>query len=246
MTSFASLWEGLLNIIFPQELLCPLCQNKPLAGAILCSACLKEIIPRSKDFGQCQTCGKWGPFQPGQNCRECQGTRSTFTLARGVGPYQGLLKEAIYALKYTGRRTLAKPLGQLMASEVLSINDYGQVDLVVPVPLHHHKLRQRGFNQAELLAKEISKSIRVPLASGALMRIKETIAQSKLSKTERQLNLDGAFVLKGKRLVKGKVILLVDDILTTGRTASECARLLMDGGAKRVAIITLATGSIKE
>lgn len=240
------LWNGFLEVLFPAGVYCPFCRQRPLKGGILCPNCQREISFYSAGYNQCRICGKWGPFDRGELCRECQDDMPPFALARGVGPYQGLLKEMIYEFKYTGRRTLALPLGSLMAGQVLREKEYGHIDLIIPVPLYPLKLRERGFNQAALLAKEISRILNVPCKTDALVRVRETVAQSKLGKTQRRGNLEGAFILRENRFIKGRHVLLVDDILTTGQTASACSAALLKGGAAKVSLITLATGLLKE
>lgn len=238
------LWEGILEAAFPGNDICPLCKQRPFNGGFLCPICYKELTMIDADFRRCPRCGKWGHFEKGQSCDDCLKWERKFTIARAVAPYHGLLKEAIYTFKYTGQRTLAVPLGKMMAAEVLREKGFAEVDLIVPVPLHPLKLRERGFNQSSLLAKEISRILKAPCLPDVLRRNRTTVAQSKLTKSERRRNLTGAFSLNDARKVKEKNILLVDDIFTTGQTVSVCSQVLLDGGAKSVSVITLATGLV--
>lgn len=116
------------------------------------------------------------------------------------------------------------------------------IDLIVPVPLHRSRKAERGYNQAELLAKYLSSKLGIPLNSRNLIRTKATKIQNKLSRHEREQNLKDAFIIRQSNVFKDKRILLVDDIFTTGATVNECSRILMECGVKEVYVITIATG----
>lgn len=174
-------------------------------------------------------------------CAACREDPPVFDLARAVGPYEGRLKECIYQFKYFGHRSLAAPLAALMIELFLAEKRWQSADALVPVPIGPEKLLARGFNQAELLAGEMAKILRLPVAN-LLERKIDTVTQSKLTKHERRLNLRHAFVLKNQPETQGKRLVLVDDILTTGSTADECTATLRDGRAKEVFVLTLATG----
>jgi len=141
-----------------------------------------------------------------------------------------LLARAIHLYKYQFIKDLAKPLGKLLAKKALNLN----YDLIVPVPLHQKRLRWRGFNQAELLAKEIDPAKTI----NALIKIKNTKAQMRLAKEKRIFNVRDCFVCQDNR-VKDKIILLVDDVKTTGSTLKECSRILKQAGVKKVIPLTL-------
>ena len=114
------------------------------------------------------------------------------------------------------------------------------VDLIIPVPLCEKRLKLRGYNQSELLGKEIAKNLSLPLITNSLYRVKETLQQTKLNIMERQSNLKDAFVVKKKKMVKGKSVLLIDDVYTTGATSTEYARMLKLAGASAVYVLTVA------
>lgn len=145
---------------------------------------------------------------------------------------KGPLKEMIHHLKYTGYKSFAEDLGHLIFLRLNKKIPPGKI-LVVPVPLHPKKESERGFNQAELIAEYFSKKLKL---SGAcvLVRTKETETQVKLDRNERLKNLKGAFACRDKKTVKGKTILLVDDVTTTGATLNECAKVLLESGARSV------------
>lgn len=130
----------------------------------------------------------------------------------------------------------------MMAEVARAEPEFWPIDILVPVPISEGSLKQRGFNQTEVLAKEISKHIKTKVDSKSLIRVKETPSQRELSREEREKNLLCAFQLKDNSKVKGKNVLLIDDVYTTGSTSKECTRVLLEGGAQRVSVLTWATG----
>jgi len=128
-------------------------------------------------------------------------------------------------------------------SDLANKNPFGEkFDLIIPIPLHRSKMRERGFNQAELLAKNMAKSINAPVCVNALKKTKATISQAGLSKTKRFTNLRGTFKITDSDVIYGKDILLVDDVCTTGSTINEAAKVLLKSGAKSVKALVLAKG----
>lgn len=167
--------------------------------------------------------------------------RSYVTSARALGHYEGTLQELIHRWKYEEKVHLTGLFGDWMAR---GLNHYwppGLFDFLIPVPLHIHRLRNRGFNQAVLLAKELSRRTGLPYRSRILRKIRPTIPQVNLGRVERKRGVRGAFhITQEKEELGGKTILLVDDVYTTGATVNECAKLLLAEGAKRVDVLTLA------
>lgn len=155
---------------------------------------------------------------------------------------------ALHQLKYNGRTELADPLGALLLAGFHKWFGRKTVDMIMPVPLHPRKQRQRGFNQAYLLIRgwqRIAEAFpntfpRDKIARGLLVRTRMTRSQTTLSRRKRQDNVRGAFALKDKTTVKGKSVVLVDDVFTTGATVDECARVLAAAGATRVDVLTVA------
>lgn len=150
------------------------------------------------------------------------------------------MEELIKRFKFKDRPRLASPLAGFLAR--LLREHSLQADLLTFVPLSSRRKRERGYNQAQLLAKSLSLQTGIPWAE-LLLKVKDTPAQSKLPRQKRLANVKGAFVLKGGIDIKGKRVALVDDVLTTGATAGECARLLKMGGAEEIYILTLARGT---
>jgi ComF family protein len=159
-----------------------------------------------------------------------------FDRAASFGYYEGTLRKLIHLFKYQGMMPLAGRLSRYLES-AFSVDD--RYDAIVPVPLHWERRWRRGFNQSELLAKQISKRRRIPLVK-ALRRIRPTMNQSGLTAAGRRRNIAGAFQPKPGAEVRGKRVLLIDDVFTTGVTASACAAALKRAGAVSVSLLTLA------
>jgi ComF family protein len=170
-------------------------------------------------------------------CGQCLKKAPFFSRVMNYGLYEGVLSEAINRLKFYGVKRLAKPLGSL-----LCIFDSSGFDGIIPVPLSIRSLRERGFNQSLLISRVISKKFRVPLLMDNLRKTKETPPQIGLSAKERLLNLKNAFEVRGS--IKSLRLLLVDDVMTTGATVTECSKVLMKAGAKEVIVLTLARTSM--
>ncbi|MHB9143848.1 MAG: ComF family protein [Symbiobacteriia bacterium] len=155
-----------------------------------------------------------------------------------VAPYEAGLGEAIRMLKYGRRHFLAATLGAALAQAAGAAYPRGGVTLV-PVPLHPHRLRERGFNQSELLARAVAERLSWPLEAAALRRLRSTRAQAKLGRAERQANLAGAFAVDPAWQPPPRLV-LIDDVYTTGATTAACAEALLAAGAERVDALTLA------
>jgi ComF family protein len=160
-----------------------------------------------------------------------------FDQALSTGQFEGPLREAIHQFKYRPCRSLGEPLGAWMADRVRLIRD---VDMIMPVPLHLKRLRQRGFNQALLLAHGLSERFHVSLSCNNLVRVRPTRPQVELTGDERIKNVKGAFSLRKPGEVEARHIVIVDDVFTTGATMQECAAVLKKAGAGQVTALTLA------
>lgn len=162
-------------------------------------------------------------------------------LAYSACIYDGALKELVHQFKYRGKTVLAKIFSKLMINHIKDNPEIADVDLVTVVPLHKERLREREFNQSLLIANPISKEYFIMLTN-TLEKTRKTRYQNELLKSERLKNLKGAFSVSLKADIKDKNILLIDDVMTTGSTLSECAKILLGGGAKNVKCFTLARG----
>jgi ComF family protein len=181
-------------------------------------------------------------------CPMCRMATPEFERAVAYGVYEDELREAVHLLKYNRVRSLARPLGAMLASAVLTLEGAAARELVVvPVPLYSPKERERGYDQAALLASSMVQHLRrlrpewtLTLERGAMRRVRDTRSQFGLMPHERRANLRGAFRVRDAESVAGREVLLVDDIMTTGATARECSRVLREAGAAKVWVATVA------
>jgi ComF family protein len=234
-----ALADALISVLLAP--LCACCKtplDSPTSGAV-CATCWKSIPPAVGP--QCNLCGdvlpSWRHLSPSLRCSRCERTGRVITIGRSIGPYEGALREIIQAFKYNRRRSLARPLAQRMAEagpEVLA-----GADAVVPVPLHFLKEYSRGFNQAAELADHLGIDVR-----HALRRTRATVTQTDLPESKRHENVDGAFALRG-RVPPGSVLVVVDDVSTTGATLDACARVLLEAGAREVRGLTAARAAAR-
>ncbi len=205
----------------------------------MCRSCLRSPEPLSAEYF-CVSCRT--PFQNGfpldeeGRCALCRNGLRGFDAAYSFGAYDGTLRKLIHLFKYQGIRTLAHPLANLLADALPRDQRF---DIIVPVPLHWRRRWTRGFNQSELLAGRLSRRTGIPVR-GALGRARATATQAGLSNTMRRRNVTAAFRCRRPEQVRGKRILLVDDVMTTGSTAAACALALKRAGAASVALLTVA------
>jgi ComF family protein len=236
--------QGLFVALFPSD--CRLC-GSPLVNISrlpICLECISSIQPIP--VGTCEICGEGmatlaRPDET-QTCEACREARPQFEKACAYGSYDGELRELIHLLKYEQVTPAAKVLGRILAAAIAKL-EISQPVLVIPVPLHSSKRRQRRFNQAELLARAALKRTAMPgaeLATNLLVRQRATVSQIGLTRPQRAENIRGAFRVQHPEKIAGRSILLVDDVLTTGTTASECARVLRRAGAEKVWVATVA------
>lgn len=193
----------------------------------------------------CSNCGR--PLELGGICPRCDGKKFPFRRGIAVFPYENL-RFAIKHFKFKGCKEDSVPLGKWMADYLIKYypDIKEQATMLVPVPVHKKRERNRGFNQAALLAEEISRNMGTPCVCKQLLRCKETIPQSKLDYTQRRLNCKDAFLAADNSIFKEQVILLVDDIFTTGATLDACATELYKAGAAEVIPFCLSIVIIDE
>ena len=207
----------------------------------ICSRCF-AVLPFLEAGGECSLCGMPVPAETthGFTCETCLTRKPAFERARSalryVGPAEGLVK----AFKYHRELQLQEDFGDLMEATLRTKFEYAAVDVVMPVPLHPHKFSERGFNQSELLAGSLARRINRRLDTRSFTRKRDTPPQAGSSGEKRRTNLHAAFAVARPEYVRGRTVLLVDDVMTTGSTLSECAKTLLKAGASRIWCITLA------
>ncbi len=230
---------AVFSLLYPSD--CHLC-SEPLYEVTripVCRACLHSLQPLSAEFF-CVSCRT--PFQNAfpldleGRCALCRLGVRGFDTAYCFGSYEGALRRLIHLYKYGKVQTLASPLSDLLAAALPRDQRF---DAVAPVPLHWRRRWQRGFNQADLLAGRLSKRSGIPLLR-ALRRVHSTQTQAGLSNSSRRGNVAKAFRARRGAAIEGKRILLVDDVMTTGSTATACAAALKRAGAAKVALLTIA------
>ena len=203
----------------------------------MCGSCLSKPTPINADY-YCFACQtpflNPHPLDEQGLCGLCRRGLTGFDAAYSFGSYENELRELIHLFKYAGVETLSRPLGKLL---LIALPREQRFDVVVPMPLHWRKQWRRGFNQSELLAREISRAWKMPLKR-AVRRVKNTAAQAGLTNAKRRDNVSGAF--RVKHALQGMRVLLVDDVMTTGATAGACAAALKRVGASHVTLLTLA------
>lgn len=235
-----SLLAGLADLVFPPR--CASCGGELEEGAPipLCKGCRTGIGYIRSPL--CTVCGE--PFasdaEKDHPCGSCLVSPPPFRVARSLGRYDGNLMTMIHRLKYHEQSRLAAPLGRLLAGGDYPGLRLGETSLVIPVPLHLRRLRQRGFNQSLLLAKALGKRHGIPVDARSLRRPVASDPQVSLGRRERERNVRGVFAVEDAGRVKGMDVLLVDDVYTTGSTLKECARVLLRAGAREVSVLTLA------
>lgn len=245
----------ILDLVYPKT--CFGCKTKLLSGSkiYLCRDCLEKIGELKSPF--CISCGSPRPFDYSDliekynllekdnvyyKCPQCTGYKYYFSRGYTSSLYDGLIRECIHGLKYNSHTYLGYTLAEIMLDFALKNIQLQCVDLIMPVPLHWKKYRDRGFNQSLILSRTLSKRTGIPLVNKGLVRVKSIPSQVKLSRKDRIHNLKGAFKVKEKECFADKNILLVDDVFTTGATMNECAKTLIESGAKEVWAFSLARG----
>ncbi len=240
--SLSSWAEAGLGLLYPE--VCQLC-GEGRAGAAdgyVCEACQQRVMFIKPPF--CRVCGspRAGAITHDFQCASCRDLDLQFAWARSSVLLSGPVEEAIHRYKYNRQMWFEGFLARLLVREAMPVLRTARWDVIVPVPLHPLKRREREFNQAERLARRLGKASGLPVAGRLLQRIKATQTQTRLSRTERVENVHGAFALRRPISLRGQHCLVVDDVFTTGSTTSECARVLRQAGAVEVSVWTVARG----
>jgi len=220
----SSLTEPLLDFIYPPW--CVLCNNDLEAEVLVCRTCL-ETLPRLEQ-----------PVLAAEKLTHQLSGPAWFDASIALFPFHESIQKLIHLMKYKGYESLAQPLGRELG---LALRDAALVEAAVlaPVPLHRRRLRERGYNQSERLAQHAAAAAGLPMEAALLQRGRYTRPQAKLAKAERSRNLAGAFVVPRPEATAGGVVVLVDDLFTTGHTLNECAKTLKAQGCRQVYCLTL-------
>ncbi len=229
----------LLDLLLPP--ICHICHAFiPNAGTLhICPRCREQLSPVSSPL--CPLCGI--PFIGAggdHRCGHCLAHPPHFERALSHYRYEGAIRELLHSFKYNRRTHLRAPLALLTLEWLPPFLAEHSPHLIVPVPLHPSRLRQRGFNQAVLIGTVLSRQLSLPLIPDALVRTRVTEPQITLPAAERRTNVHDAFAVKKPECVAGKRILLLDDVMTTGSTVNECARVLKKAGAVHIMVVTVA------
>ncbi|MDD2709814.1 MAG: ComF family protein [Verrucomicrobiae bacterium] len=234
--------DAVIDLLYPRQ--CQICgaTERCTRFAFVCDDC-HASAPRIQP-PCCERCGM--PFSSNLaspfTCANCHDITLHFDRAVAAMRFHGAVRQAVHALKYRGQAFWTQLLCDWMNENKDRLLDPADFDVIIPIPLHPVRERERGFNQARLLAEELGRQWNKPLLRKALIRQRPTETQTHLDRQERQANLRGAFAAKAPLRIRGQRCLLVDDVLTTGSTASECARVLREAGAVSILVFTLARG----
>jgi competence protein ComFC len=244
---WGSVSSALASVFFPAG--CRLCEQllSDARRLPLCDHCLssfREILP-----GSCDVCGLPGTFDPEfpkelPLCADCQKRRFGFQFARSYGCYEGVLARAILLLKHEQIEPLGKWFAERLTDVVGREGERMIADVVVPVPLHRQRARERGFNQVDLIGRPLAKKLHLPYLSVLLMRSRPRPEKHLLRSEERWEAVRGAFAMRGGGRVDNLRILLLDDVMTTGATLDACSRALREAGAHSVVGLTVARAGI--
>lgn len=227
--------ETAITFLYPAE--CRVCKEFLGTTSVpyICENCWQDIQFLEPPW--CDICGT--PSVDGL-CDECATTPPRYGKLRSIAFYQTTLQQAIHFFKFEKKKGLARHLIQLINAHIPSDCGLAEYDFILPVPIHKKRLRERGFNQATLLANGIAKTEGVPVLTDALVRHRHTVAQSSLDREARQQNLIGAFEIRNPEILNGKRLLIFDDVFTTGATIREAVSELWTADPAEVDVLTLA------
>jgi ComF family protein len=231
--------RGLLHLVYPGA--CALCSRPTDIGAgDFCPDCRIALV--TDPHPTCVRCaGTLGPnLPPAPDCVKCRGQSFAFERVIRLGPYEGVRRDAVLRMKHSHHEGLAEAVGELWATGAVEQLKAAGAGVVVPVPLHWRRRWRRGYNQAAALARALASGLQIPFADRLLRRVRATPFQTAVAPSARRANVRGAFRAAADPNLTGQTVLLVDDVLTTGGTASEAARALRGAGAARVVVAVLA------
>lgn len=234
-----------LSFFYPE--VCQYCGHEPASAAegYIGAKCREKVNFIAPPY--CERCGL--PFEGDITtsfvCSWCRETTAYFSYARAAVVFNGVILEVLHRYKYQRALWFEPFLADLLVQQAAPVLRRESWDMIVPVPLHPLKESEREFNQAERLARQLSKATQIPMQKRLLVRLQPTRSQTQLSRDERAENVKGAFALRQPEVFKDKRLVLVDDVRTTGATTNACARVLREAGAQEVCVWTLARGLLK-
>ena len=245
LKAISSWFQIALDFVFPAE--CAYCHNFVGDDRVLifCKPCWETISlitpPRCPRCGKPYTSNTVLHHAPNFTCGECRKSSPFFDRAFAAAYYEGVLKEAIHQFKFQRKTGLGKHLAQWFISQLTDAVDISSYQIILPVPLHKSRQKQRGYNQSAILAKYLAQHYQRHLLLNNLLRIRHTDAQSLLQgRQKRQENVKNAFRVKFPASIHNQHLILVDDVFTTGATVNECAKVLKQAGARTVLVLTLS------
>ncbi len=224
------------DLLFPRR--CPVCDRVQPAGRLICPDCEAGLHKINSPF--CKKCGKPLLDEQSEYCGDCARGKHRYLEGRALYEYPAV-RRSLYRFKYGGRREYAEYYGRELAAHLKEAILRWEPDALVPVPLHRARRRERGYNQAEALARVLGKALGIPVRSRLVKRVKKTLPQKRLDRRMRQNNLKRAFKISGN-VVKLNTIIIIDDIYTTGSTIDAVASALQEAGVSRIYYISLAIG----
>lgn len=230
-----------MRLLYPPR--CTFCDDiLPLTvDNLLCYYCI-DAYPVIED-PVCKKCGKQLAHDD-DLCIDCKVTKHSYEKGIALYPFEGTIKETIYRFKYGGRRKYAQFFAKMIYQQLQEATFLHEIDLIIPVPVSKERLEQRGYNQAEELARHLSNISKIPYNKDTLIRNKHTKPQSEFTSRQRIQNIKNAFMCNGELLPGYKVILIIDDIYTTGSTMNECAKVLKNAGAQKIYSCVVCIGSL--
>jgi len=249
-TIWRQIKTSFIDLVFPEHLMCYLCgcEMPPGQTQYICDTCEGQI---TKFTGKiCSQCGREIDIAYAQHadyfykCKECQEQFVYFNRHRAYAYYEGPIKEALIGLKYRKQKYQSNYLGLCLADLVLSDHELSRFDFVVPVPVHYSRALSRGYNQAQLISEALCSSLGFGISKQMLKRSRHTKKLKHLGRSSRKEMMNQAFTLNQRVAgdLKGKRILLVDDIYTTGATLNACAKVLYENGCEVIHCVTVAKG----
>lgn len=228
-----------LELLFPTPKICPSC-HKDMEDLIFCEECKKWLKEFAEIEGKCKRCGTFGVTENDEFCENCKDWNDKYLSNLSAVPYLKNYERIIKQFKFNHGEYLKRSMASLMIDELLRKGI--EFDLILPIPIHKKSLRDRGYNQAFLLAEEIARVFEKKVYTNILLRKSESSIQSGLNRKERSKNSEGVFSVFKKEDIIGKKVLIVDDVITTGVTLKTATEVLIYSGAESISSITFAAG----